>query len=170
MLVVISLLATLSIRNATSTEAVAGSVRTTELATQAAEIALKHCEQSLESLMSVSGGGTATYATTVTLANILPYNSTPLWQSTTIWDSNSTASFVVPVSLVNQASLRSTYQRPPECMIEPLPVMVTGGTTSFTASFVVTARGFGPEVPAANAARNRPAGSEVWLQSHIEFQ
>ena len=44
MLVIISLLAVSSMRNSGSTEEVLGNVRTTELATQAAEIALRRCE------------------------------------------------------------------------------------------------------------------------------
>lgn len=44
LLVVISLLAVTSLRGAGSAESISGNVRTTELATQAAEIALRHCE------------------------------------------------------------------------------------------------------------------------------
>jgi Tfp pilus assembly protein PilX len=171
MLVVISLLATLSMRNAVSTEKVSGTVRTTELAGQAAEIALRHCEQSVVEVVTVASGGTSTFSTTFTLNRILPASSTPQWQSTTIWDSTSTATYVLPLALVNQAGLTVTYRRPPECMVGTLPLMLNStGLTSHTASFVVTARGFGPEVAAANGNRDRPIGSEVWLQSHIELQ
>jgi Tfp pilus assembly protein PilX len=171
MLVIISLLATLSMRNAVSTEKVSGTVRTTELAAQAAEIALRHCEQSVAEVVTVASGGTATFSTSFTLSKILPVSSTPQWQSTTIWDSTSTATYVLPLTLVNQSGLTATYKRPPECMVEPLPLMLTGTTVaSTTASFVVTARGFGPEVAAADVNRARPVGTEVWLQSHIELQ
>ena len=171
MLVVISMLAVLSMRNATSSEAISGNVRTTELATQAAEIALRHCEASMVSLTIVAGGGTPTYTSTFVTANIqppVPATSTPQWQSTTLWDSASSAIYVLPLTEVNQTGLGSTYLRAPECMVEPLPVLLAGSATvSNTVAFVITARGFGPEV--ANN-RNRPQGSEVWLQSHIEFQ
>jgi type IV pilus assembly protein PilX len=171
MLVVISLLATLSMRNAVSTEKVSGTVRTTELATQAAEIALRHCEQSVVQIMVSASGGTTTFSTTFTASNILPVNSTPLWQSTTVWDSTSTATYVLPLALVNQALLTPTYRRPPECMVGPVPLLLPGAAAaSTTASFVITARGFGPEVAPADANRSRPVGSEVWLQSHIELQ
>jgi len=168
MLIIVSLLAVTSMRNSASTEVLAGNVRTTELATQAAEIALRHCESSVVELMAVAAGGTSTgYTTTMTTENILPTSIPANWQSISTWDSASTRTFVLPSSLVGNTT---TYKRPPECMIESLPVIAAGSTTvSSTSSFVITARGFGPEV-AADANRARPTGSEVWLQSHIELQ
>lgn len=167
LLVVISLLAVTSLRNAGSSESVAGNVRTTELATQAAEIALRHCEASVLKVK----GGTAPYTTTFVEGNILPVADPPEWQKMTTWDSTSTATFVLPLPLVNQSNMAlTTYQRPPECMVEPLPVKSAGSNTPVTTSFVITARGFGPEVAAADAARTRPQGTEVWLQSHMELE
>jgi hypothetical protein len=45
--------------------------------------------------------------------------------------------------------------------------MPTGAGSVIPSAFVITARGFGPEV-AADAGR--PKGSEIWLQSTIEIQ
>jgi hypothetical protein len=75
--------------------------------------------------------------------------------------------FVLPLSMVGTA----TFKRPPECMVESLTgARPTGaGTGRFTASFIVTARGFGPDVAAADANRSRPVGTEIWLQSTIEY-
>ncbi len=169
MLIVISVLAVTSMRNSASTEALAGNVRTTELATQAADIALRHCEQSVIDIVTVAGGGTSTgYSTSITTANIHAVASPPNWQNTSIWDGTSTVPYVLPATLVGGTA---TYKRPPECMIENLPIIPAGGTiVNTTASYVITARGFGPEVPAADAARSRPMGTEVWLQSQIELQ
>ena len=70
--------------------------------------------------------------------------------------------YIVPTSLIGGTS---TYKRPPECMIEPT-VIVSSGAFNSTTSYVITARGFGPEVAATDpATRKRPIGSEVWLQS-----
>ncbi|MBC7548583.1 MAG: hypothetical protein H7224_08060 [Polaromonas sp.] len=165
LLVVISLLAVTSLRNAGSSESVAGNARTTELATQSADIALRYCESSVLKLM----GGPAAYATTFVAANILEGSEPPKWQDMsrqTGWDSISTAPFVLPLSSVNQAGMNfDIYKRPPECMVEKMPA-VTTGTSTF---YVITARGFGPEVAPADASRSRPIGSEVWLQSRIEI-
>jgi len=171
MLMVISLLAVGSIRNAASTESVAGNVRITELATQAAEIALRHCESSVLDTLSVAAGGTSAYASTFTVSHVLPPANPPRWQNMAIWDSVSPATYVLPLSLVNEAGMLVTYRRPPECMVEPLPVMPSDATVlRTTTSFVITARGFGPDVAAADANRSRPVGGEVWLQSHIDLE
>ena len=158
LLVVISLLAVSSLRNAGSSEIVAGNVRTTELANQAADIALRYCESI--ALKMVNDG--------VTPDGMPDQWKTPaIWDSpntSELWDGSSTSAFVLPAELVNQAGIRyDTYKRPPECMIEKLP-------TGTSMSYIITARGFGPEVAAAGAARSRPTGSEVWMQSHIEVQ
>jgi type IV pilus assembly protein PilX len=164
MLVVISLVASISVRNATSSEAVSGGIRTTQLAMQAAEIALAYCENSLVKIAS----GTGTFVTSFPASKILPYSSTPKWTSTSIWDSTNTSTFVLPTATVNVTGA-TTYNRLPECMVETLPEAAANGSISATKTFVITARGFGPEVPAADAARTRPVGSEVWLQSTIEL-
>ena len=162
-LVVISMLALMSIRSSVTNEKISADIRSIALANQSAEVALRYCEQSV-----ISGySGTVTFTTTFSIAsNVMPYSSVPRWQSTTIWDSTSTATFVLPLTAVNQSGLLSTFQRPPECMVEQVPGYVNSAVSN-TASFVVTARGFGPEVAAANASRSRPDGTEVWLQSTI---
>ena len=167
LLVVVSLVASLSIRNATSSEAVSSSARTSALAYQSAEVALRYCETSLVNIVTSTG----TFTTTFTSSNILTYTTPVRWTNTALWDSTTTNVFVLPASSVNQSGISTTFSRPPECMVENLPVAVAGTATfSTTRSYVITARGFGPEVPAANASRSRPIGSEVWLQSIIELE
>ena len=165
LLVLMSLLAVTSVKNAGSSESIAGNVRTTELATQAADIALRHCEASVLMLK----GGTA-YTTTFANVNILEAHDPPKWKdmsSATGWDSNATSAFSLLLASVNPPGMTyDTYQRPPECMVEKQSAVITGTSTFY----VVTARGFGPEVAKADAARSRPMGSEVWLQSHIAIQ
>lgn len=180
LLVVMSLLAATSLHNVSSSESVASNVRTTELATQAAEIALRHCEDSVQQVIKSSCAKLIT--TTFTSANILPYSDPPKWSARasstgalTNWDgSGSTSVFVLPLGLVNQIGMATaTYQRAPECMVEPLPMRITDasgtGDLNEDSAFVITARGFGPEVATADADRQRPLGTEVWLQSHIEL-
>jgi type IV pilus assembly protein PilX len=167
LLVVISLLAVTSLRNAGSTESVAGNVRTTELASQAAEIALRHCESSAVQLArNTVSSDPAFYSTAFPISSISAVNSA-VWQSTTTWDSGTaTATYVIPTSTFVVGST-STYKRPPECMVELLSGSMPTGTGTVTPSaFVITARGFGPEVASGTG---RPQGSEVWLQSTIEI-
>lgn len=170
LLVVISLLAVTSIRNVGSSENVSANVRTVELATQAAEIALRHCEASAIKLVRNLGGDTtspeAIYDPQGLGQTQMLWNTTTIaWQSATNWDTSTSAAFALPSSLVGGTA---TFKRPPECMVESL----TGVTppAGAPASFLITARGFGPEVPAADANRTRPVGTVVWLQSTIDIQ
>jgi type IV pilus assembly protein PilX len=158
MLIVISLLAVVSIRNASTAESVSGNVRTTLLATQSAEIALRYCEQAVEQIAS----GTGTLLATPT---ILAYASPPQWKNTSNWDAVApTLTFVIPTTAVNSGT--ATFRRAPECMVERMPVQ-SAGALSTTSTYVITARGFGPEVAAGTG---RPNGSEVWMQSTLELQ
>lgn len=167
LLVVISLLAVTSLRNAGSAESVAGNVRTTEMATQAAELALRYCETTLKDF---NGSPPATSTLTVSIMT-----GAPLWSAKntvtnamTNWDVTPTTAIVLPLTLVNDPTLTVSYRRPPECMVEAQQVWQASGTSTASA-WVITARGFGPEVPAANNSRTRPAGTEVWLQSTVQL-
>ena len=183
LLVVISLLAVTSMRNTGSSESVAGNVRTTELATEAAEIALRFCENQVLTLMSgpIPPTLTPTDPTDPPTPVILEPTDPPRWQdisrsktpAASMWwdDSSSTMAFPLDLKWVNQATLVTTYKRAPECMIEmQSPAGGVDVTLTSTSSFVITARGFGPDVTAANTARARPLGTEVWLQSNIQIQ
>jgi len=171
LLAIVSILAAVSTRNAASAENVSGNVRLTELATQAAEIALRHCEDSVAEVIAVAAGADATYPTlNFTMSHILPEENETAWQTAAEWDTPAAPVYVFPLTHLNQPDLAATYKRPPECMVARTPFVLASGAISTNAAFVVTARGFGPEVPAADADRRRPIGSEVWLQSHIELQ
>lgn len=179
MLVVISLLTAVTVRNATSSEGVNANVRQVQLASQAAETALRYCEEGITTLLSAS---TSTYvfnvsvppsSAIVVLAATHIQNfvtGTPTSMITTNWDTNSPAIansiLVLPTSSVNRAGITSTFSRPPECMIERLS---PPSSSTYSKNFTITARGFGPEVPAADSSRTRPIGSEVWMQSSLEF-
>ena len=168
MILVISLLAVTSMRNVASSESVSGNVRTTELATQSADIALRHCESSVVRITKLiadatDGSAEATYTTAMTAANVTGVATAGAWQNTSTWDNNASTPFVLPASLVGGTV---TFNRPPECMVESL----TGnGATAPPASYLVTARGFGPEVRTP-AGGGRPVGTVVWLQSTLDIQ
>lgn len=180
MLVVISMLTAISVRNATSSEGVNANVRQTQLATQAAETALRYCEGGLITRLTYTTGvQTPTYivsppsSSTVTMTDIHwqePVSGTPTSMVTGNWDTTSSGNanriLVLPTASVNRAGVTTTFARPPECMIERLNPLASNRHTK---NFVITARGFGPEVAAADSNRSRPIGSEVWMQSTLEF-
>ena len=159
MLVIISMLAALSIRNAQSSEGVSGNVRTTQLANEAAEIALRICESAV-----TANAKSATALPTGMTINSVP-TGTPLGVTTTNWDSTRTGIYVLQDSDVNGSS--TTYQRMPECVVERLQVVSSSGTLTTTTTYLITARGFGPEVADGTG---RPTGTEVFLQSTLEVE
>jgi type IV pilus assembly protein PilX len=173
MLGLLSMMATTSLHNAQSTESISGNTRTTQLASQAAEIALRHCEASVMMRMAIKSGdttsATAQYTTSFTYANITPFESPPAWQDAAgQWDKSNPYVFVIPLSLMGDASL---YKRAPECMVESISEQPSGTTqpAGTRNHFIITARGFGPEVASAGAKRLRPVGTEVWLQTHVSL-
>jgi type IV pilus assembly protein PilX len=159
MLIIVTLLATTTMKSALSTESVSGGVRQNQLAHQAAEMALRHCE---DAVFNHANGGAAL---PLGLA-IQDFSATPSWQrGSTTWDQINTAIYAMALTDVNNNG--APYQRPPECLVEHLAAT---GTPEHNTVFVVTARGFGPEV--ANVGTDtdrRPKGSEVFLQSTLEL-
>lgn len=176
MLVVISMLTAVSVRNATSSEGINANVRQTQLASQSAETALRYCEQAVINLVT-PGTGTFSISSPPTLAAVTLDAThihelaagTPIAMVASNWDSTASGNkiLLLPLTSVNRAGITSTFSRPPECMIERLSPSTSNLT--YSKNFTITARGFGPEVPAANANRNRPVGSEVWMQSSLEL-
>ncbi len=181
MLVIISLLTAVTVRSAASSEGISANSRQTQLAAQAAETALRYCEQGVIDVLSAS---TSTYvfnvsvppsSTSVVISGThfqtLISAATPTSMITTNWDvANPTIAnsiLVLPTSSVNRSGITTTFSRPPECMIERLSPSTS---STYSKNFTITARGFGPEVAAADAARSRPVGSEVWMQSTLELK
>lgn len=161
LLIIISLLAINSMHTAASTETVSNNNRVVILGNQAAEIALRYCEEA--TTQQVNGA-----VTLASVPSIQDYAASPKWRDLNNWDSTRTGVFVLPDSTVNQSGLAyATYSRRPECIVERVPVFdTTTSTTNTNRSFVITARGFGPEVADGTA---RPSGGEFWMQSTIDI-
>lgn len=159
MLVIVSLLAITTMKSALSSESVSGGVRLTQLAHQAAEMALRHCEDAVYNTMN---GG----APLPSGLAIQDFSAKPRWQGGgTTWDQINPAIYALPLADVNNNG--APYQRPPECLVEHL---AAEGTPAHNTVFVVTARGFGPEVAkAGDSSDRRPKGSEIFLQSTLEL-
>ena len=156
-LLLISITAAVSVRGATSSEAVANNSRTQALAMQAAEAALGYCEK-LFNEFAKNGIGQAPPAAPVGGA---PYT----WQTLANWDGAGTQANVQVVPFGDSASgeVKRYFRRSPECIAQYYMV----GKTD---TAVITARGFGPDVAEVNAARSAPKGAEVWLQSILTLQ
>lgn len=158
LLMILSILASISIKGATSTEQVASQSRQVVLAQQAAEAALRFCEGMVQSFRAGR------------IPNIQPQayvaGAPPLWQSMANWDVEAIASSPglteVPLSAfadIAGAAPVKYFNRPPECIAQ---YQAPGDLQRV----IVTARGFGPEV-SATRTNTAPVGTEVWLQSVI---
>lgn len=161
LLMVLSILASISIKGATSTEQVSSQSRQRVLAQQAAEAALRFCETQVQAFRAGR------------MPNIQPQafvaGATPTWQTMGNWDVVDPATTpgltVVPLPAFGDTAgaIPVTYfNRPPECMAQ---YIVLGDQTRV----VVTARGFGPEVSRDRSA-SAPVGTEVWLQSVLAMK
>ena len=162
LLMVMSLIAGFSIRNSASSTQVTNNTRTQALAMQAAESALRHCEQAVINFRNGVAAGVGVVSPLTPSAAPVIAGTPYAWQTMTNWDGAGTASNVTILTATDMNDAGSLYKRFPECMAQYLQ-------TGNTQRVVVTARGFGPEVPAVDANRDAPAGAEVWLQSSISM-
>lgn len=157
MLMVLTVLASISIRGASSTEQVANQSRQQALARQTAEAALRFCEQQVQLFAVNPATGFAPEA--APLGAGTPYS----WQTMANWDTMAPTVNLktVAVTSAGDAGTKVYFTRQPECMAQYL-------TPADTKVFVTTARGFGPEVGAKDGSA--PRGTEVWLQSVITMK
>ncbi|BDT72529.1 hypothetical protein os4_20690 [Comamonadaceae bacterium OS-4] len=165
LLLVTSIVSSMSIRGASSSEQISNQTRLRSLAQQAAEGALRFCEGQVQ-LNALDG-------TKGFLPQAAPVGAplTYTWESMSNWDAIDAGvnAFVgtgnlKPVefkALSDDGKNMIYFKRQPECMAQYLAV-------ADTKVFVTTARGFGPEVGAKDG--NPPKGTEVWLQSIVTMK
>jgi hypothetical protein len=158
-LAIISITAAVTVRSATSSEAVANSSRTQALAMQAAEAALLFCERQVKAFAANPSDGMEPVAAP------LGAGAQYRWEQLTFWDGTGTDLNVTVVPFADSASTGAAryFRRSPECMAQ----YASAGSTTTS---VITARGFGPDVAQADVARSAPKGAEVWLQSILTLE
>jgi type IV pilus assembly protein PilX len=157
MLALLSILAGISIRGASSTEQVANQGRLKALAQQTAEAALRFCEQQVQANAADSGLGFTPEDEPAAAAGYT-------WELMDHWDREPSSHLrKLSVKAAGDAGATVYFTRPAECMSQYL--------NSGHKVFVTTARGFGPEVPAKkDKDKNPPKGTEIWLQSVVTLQ
>lgn len=179
MLVIIGLASAASMRNALSSDAVANSTRVQLQATEAAQIALRWCEQ------QVVAGNVA----------VVPLQQPPAagasaptnWEDIGAWNPGaSRRAQAVPAAFIQSATNTSgTTQtlsgwRAPECMAECRRLDTAEGAISAATSagcnntgqheaVIVTARGFSPDYAEDAATGRQLSGSAMWVQSINRF-
>jgi Tfp pilus assembly protein PilX len=169
MLAIISLMAATTIKGSGSSEALSNNSRTQSLALQAADAAIRYCEEGVQNALIAGRAAEAARANSLYITiSVTPENfvaGTNLnWTNLTTWDTGPKSALIykLPTSFLST----NIYKRMPECMAQYQHDTATG------TQVVITARGFGPEVsdvPDATIDR-KPTGSEVWLQSYLSFE
>jgi type IV pilus assembly protein PilX len=160
LLVVISSVAIFSVRSAISGEQVSNSIRINVAATQAAEIGLRYCENSLL-------GGNFYFISLPLNEAADPNNPMPTkWRNRANW---ATEAMVVPMFFANSADAGGrTMNNRPMCMSEEMQVQPDGTTSPNPATYLITSRGFTQDYQ-TNGSGVVISGSEVWMQSVLRY-
>jgi Tfp pilus assembly protein PilX len=154
MLAIIGLMSAAVMRNALSNDVVSDNNRRSNQATQAAQAALRYCEQLLTGEVTVPAGATAL---STAAAETNPSNER--WTSFSNWKLATNAGGPVSVPSTVYASSKA-----PQCMAQKR-------TLGSSEVIVVTARGFSDNYAENSDASGRTkAGSVVWLQSIIRLE
>jgi type IV pilus assembly protein PilX len=153
-LLALSLTAAVSVRGAGSSDAVAGHARTQAQALAAAEAALGHCERQVLAHLADPAAGIEPAPADA--------DGGYRWQRPAAWDVDPGV-VQIPFDTADAGDRADAAVRPPECLVEAYDAARPG-------SFVVSARGFGPEVRMADATAGPTSGAtgtEVHLQTVV---
>ncbi len=159
LLIILALLGTFAIRNATKSERVMNGIRTSSVSEHAAETALRFCER-----LAQEADESGSFANILAADYIAETNTTiskaedGVWNKKDTWKSSNAG---LP-KLLKLPTGYYTGKHAPQCVIERLSVnngRITG--------FVITARGFGDDAIINAATGEVTSGSETWLQSTL---
>ncbi len=169
LILVMSLLGTFAIRNATQSERSINGIRTAEVAREAAETALRFCEQI--AIFDGDNKDYTQYGTTGLRAKII---SAPVlseadpaaaWRVPGNWADSIAIS--VPAAYHQKLSGSSAdpdvprLNTPPRCLIQK----IQSNTTPPLTGYLITARGFANNATFTPSTGKTTQGAESWLQS-----
>jgi len=164
LLVAISILGIMAMRNATIGAQTVNSVRSYTIAELAAEAGLRYCEEVAKESDSPSTPAkytqeiakiaTLNIGTCTTFADIMEAKKCGASANAASWKSSATTLISVP----GTSDAGGKFTNPPQCMIE----RIAGGGSP---SYLITARGIGNEASHNSTTGRVTGGAEVWLQS-----
>ena len=160
MLVIISILGIMAMRNATVGEQTVNAVRTNAATRAAAEMGLRHCEAVV---YEISDKPAVLLYTAEALkiaskdkdgTNILTGQTFEkgLWSVSANWQSAS-------AYRISMTTANSGFTNPPKCMIEKVKF------ASGEDGYLITSRGIGNEAEYDDSTGKVKSGAEIWLQS-----
>lgn len=163
LLAVIGLSSAAALRGSLFGDKVSNNLRTGTVAMQAAEQALKVCENSVR--VQVWTEALPALAPPVPIQAIA--QNPAQWTVRANWALNPPGlATQLPAAAMTSPNSTVVYRRLPQCMVEEVELRRARGASPLTRVFLVTARGFSPDFQ-ADGNGVPTAGSEVWLQSQI---
>ncbi|MBS0452980.1 MAG: hypothetical protein JSS14_16920 [Proteobacteria bacterium] len=168
LVVILSLLGTFAIRNATQTDRSINGIRSAEVAREAAETALRFCEQ--VAIFDGDGKDYTEYGQSGLRAKIIgttiASESDPLaaWRSVANWIDGSNV-ISVPTGYYKKDIAGNTTEvqlkTAPVCLIQKIETTSTPKLTGY----LITARGFANNATFTGSTGKTTRGAESWMQS-----
>ncbi|HEX5686454.1 MAG TPA: hypothetical protein VFY73_20690 [Ideonella sp.] len=149
MLVIIGIASVSIMRGALSSDLIANNTRVQSLAMQAAQIAMRYCE---DEVVKVRGGGPPTI--------IIQPAGAHKWDEFANWKDSAIVN-TVPDTYMKSDDSTFVPSTMPQCIVD-------SQTFGSTEVFQITARGFSPDY-SADGDGNTESGSVVWLQSMLRL-
>ena len=160
LLVVMSLMATMTLKHSVASEQIAKSMRTSAVALQSAETALRQCENAVK-----NGDKNIDGRVLIILAmpDSLTSGRRPMqWKLRTNWTTAASLSNRISTNLTAAAGMRPKPDA--RCMIEQFRLPRLDPDVTLSDPYLITAVGYNPDYQ-SDANANGTAGSEVWVQS-----
>ncbi|WP_157085084.1 pilus assembly PilX family protein [Hydrogenophaga palleronii] len=157
MLVIISLAGLLAARNAATHEQFSNNMRTTQVARQSAEAALRYCEAVVIDITSDEGVLYGSLESRIVSAELDPDNlAAGAWNTRSNWASGAAnlITYTPTFDSTVQTEVQVTTANFPTCVIQRMT----------NDRFLVTSRGLSNDA-AVDANNQLTQGSEIWLQS-----
>ncbi|RQO62905.1 hypothetical protein DBV14_03310 [Variovorax sp. KBW07] len=165
LIVILSLLGTFAIRNATQSERSINGIRSAEVAREAAETALRFCEQ--VAIFDSEGKDYTEYGTPSPRGQIVSTTigseSDPaaVWRLEANWKENANAIAVPEAYYKKDSGGTAPLTNAPLCLIQKIESTSTPKLTGY----LITARGFANNAKFTSSTGKSAQGAESWMQS-----
>jgi type IV pilus assembly protein PilX len=165
LIVILSLLGTFAIRNATQSERSINGIRSAEVAREAAETALRFCEQ--VAIFDSEGKDYTEYGTpgprSQIVATTIGSESDPAaaWRIDASWKESANAIEVPAAYYRKDSGGTAPLTNTPLCLIQKIESTSTPKLTGY----LITARGFANNAKFTSSTGKSTQGAESWMQS-----
>ena len=165
LIVILSLLGTFAIRNATQSERSINGIRSAEVAREAAETALRFCEQI--AIFDGDGKDYTEYGTTGLRGRIIATaigsesDSAAAWRAEANWKNGSNVIEVPAAYYKKDTGGTAPLTNPPLCLIQKIETT----STPKLSGYLITARGFANNAKYTSTTGKSAQGAESWMQS-----